>query len=61
MSAVGSTAFLPPAAFVRSSADTLYLLSQEGPASASFIFYMGKHTPERQECIMDKLVVPVEE
>jgi hypothetical protein len=26
-----------PAAFVRSSADTLYLLSQEGPASAAFV------------------------
>lgn len=36
----GSTAVPPrfdPAAFVRSSGDTLYLLSQEGPASAAFI------------------------
>ena len=24
-------------------------------------FYMGKNTPERKNCIMERLVVPVEE
>lgn len=26
-----------------------------------FNFYMGKNTPEREDYIMDKLIVPVEE
>jgi len=27
----------------------------------TFSFYMGKHTPERKDYIMERLVVPVEE
>jgi hypothetical protein len=32
--------------------------AESGPI---FSFYLGKNTPERKDCIMDKLVVPVEE
>jgi topoisomerase-4 subunit B len=32
--------------------------AESGPI---FNFYMGKSTPDRNDCIMDKLVVPVDE
>jgi len=32
--------------------------AESGPI---FNFYMGKNTPERKDCIMGSLVVPVEE